>query len=179
MKEIPKKEILSNLYSKGYSMKEIGNMLGMATGKIHKYFHIYNIIPRHWGSENNKFAKKKISKSQKGNHYHLKKPMSDEAKKKIAESKIIEGKGHTKYRNGYVYIYYPKHPKSMKDGYVAEHHLVIEENIGRYLKDNEVVHHINKNKIDNKIENLQLMTRSEHTKLHHLERKKEMEMMTY
>ena len=54
-----------------------------------------------------------------------------------------------------------------------------EENIGRYLKDNEVVHHINKNKIDNKIENLQLMTRSEHTKLHHLERKKEMEMMTY
>ena len=37
---------------------------------------------------------------------------------------------------------------------------------GRYLKENEVVHHINENKLDNRPENLEVMTASEHIKLH-------------
>ena len=47
-----------------------------------------------------------------------------------------------------------------------EHRLIMENNIGRKLTFNEVVHHIDGNKSNNKIENLQLMSRSEHARLH-------------
>ena len=48
-----------------------------------------------------------------------------------------------------------------------EHRVVMENYLGRPLKDNEVVHHINGDKTDNRIENLQLMTNAEHTITHH------------
>lgn len=74
--------------------------------------------------------------------------------------------------SGYLYIYKPTHPNSIKSGYVAEHRLVAEEKIGRFLKNNEVVHHINENKHDNSPDNLQVMTASEHNKLHAIKRKR-------
>lgn len=48
----PTKEELSKYYGLGYSMKEIGEYLGYSAGKIHKYFHIYNLKPRQWGMKN-------------------------------------------------------------------------------------------------------------------------------
>lgn len=47
-----------------------------------------------------------------------------------------------------------------------EHRLVMESYLGRKLEDHEVVHHIDGNGMNNKIENLQLMTRSEHSRHH-------------
>jgi transcription elongation factor len=54
-----------------------------------------------------------------------------------------------------------------KDGRrIAEHRYIMEQIIGRALKSNEVVHHINCSHDDNRKENLQLMTRAEHSRLH-------------
>ena len=46
------------------------------------------------------------------------------------------------------------------------HILMAEQKIGRALKPDEVVHHVNGDKEDNRPENLQVMKRSEHTRLH-------------
>lgn len=46
------------------------------------------------------------------------------------------------------------------------HQIIMEEHIGRPLKENEVVHHIDGNKRNNDISNLLLTTRSEHAKIH-------------
>lgn len=75
----------------------------------------------------------------------------------------------TKYRQktskGYVIVRMPSHPCASKGGYVMEHRLVVEANIGRHLSKDEVVHHINGKKDDNRIENLELMTKEQHDAL--------------
>lgn len=47
-----------------------------------------------------------------------------------------------------------------------EHRTVIERTLGRKLRTDECVHHKNGNKLDNRPENLEVMTRSEHMKHH-------------
>lgn len=73
--------------------------------------------------------------------------------------------GKTK-RHGYWFIYMPSHPYAKNRRYVQEHRLVMEKKLGRYLKPNETVHHINHVKTDNRISNLILMSKSDHHRLH-------------
>lgn len=67
---------------------------------------------------------------------------------------------------GYRKLLRPDHPRADSKGYVAEHVLVMEEHIGRLLAPGEVVHHVNGDKGDNALGNLQLMTDREHRALH-------------
>lgn len=65
-------------------------------------------------------------------------------------------------KDGYIRILQPGHPAATQIGYVLEHRLVMERKIGRFLRSTEVVHHINGIRNDNRIENLELMGKSEH-----------------
>ena len=42
----------------------------------------------------------------------------------------------------------------------------IDKLLGRKLTEDEVVHHVDCNTLNNKMENLEVMTKSEHSKLH-------------
>jgi len=55
---------------------------------------------------------------------------------------------------GYLMVLQKDHPYRNNRDYVMKHRIIVEKYIGRYLKSNEVVHHVNKNKKDNRIKNL-------------------------
>ena len=77
--------------------------------------------------------------------------------------------------SGYRYRYDPKHPLAIgtRKLYVAEHRLIMESMLGRYLTNMEVVHHKNENTLDNSPENLELMSKSAHDKYHSKNRKRD------
>lgn len=68
--------------------------------------------------------------------------------------------------SGYVYVLNPRRFEPGKGMYVGHHRLLMEQHLGRRLSFNEVVHHINGIKTDNRLENLQVLTRQEHVRVH-------------
>lgn len=78
------------------------------------------------------------------------------------------GKNHGRWKGGrltgpggYVFVTLSKNDALAamcnRMGYIAEHRLVMARKVGRQLRATETVHHINGNKSDNRLENLQIM----------------------
>ena len=72
------------------------------------------------------------------------------------------GDGHPNWSGGrilvggYWYVWAPDHPAATKQHRVAEHRLVMERILGRFLGRDEVVHHRNADTQDNRPENLEV-----------------------
>jgi len=78
------------------------------------------------------------------------------------------GKGVTNWRGGvhitsqgYTSIRNTDHPNNV-NGYVLLHRLMVEEKLGRYLEKDEIIHHKNGIRNDNRLENLIIVTRKKH-----------------
>lgn len=65
---------------------------------------------------------------------------------------------------GYIFILSLHHPYKDCKNYVREHRLIVEKSIGRYLRKNEIVHHINGIRDDNRLENLKVLLKKIHDK---------------
>jgi transposase len=181
MKEYQKKEVIEAAYNELKSMKKVAERFGVSKKLIMDYM--------------NKFGLKRnpqkipLNVSEIARLFRNGKPIKELAQKYSVSEKTIKSrlweqgiqtdtyhKGYTIKHNGYVLIYKPEHPRADKRGYIPEHTLVMEQDIGRYLKPNEVVHHINGIKNDNRIENLKLMTAFQHKSLHSGREKKTVDL---
>lgn len=80
-----------------------------------------------------------------------------------SESMRLDGAGgRYKTRDGYIQVYYPKHPDAGKNGMIFEHRLVAEQKYGRRLLRSEHIHHINGIRDENTPENIELIAPGDH-----------------
>ena len=121
---------------KDNSIRQIAHKLNVTQVAIRKYFKKYNI------------------------------PFKEKKDTYLRGAKAPNWNGGRHMHNGYIEIYAPKHPHKNKRNCIYEHQKVMEDYLGRYLEKGEVVHHKDLCKTNNNIKNLQLLTMSEHSKLH-------------
>lgn len=148
-------------------MKAIATQLQRSDATVLFYMREYGIESR----PQNQLKGKTKSKIAIENHRKalLGRRHTEEHKAKI--SATHKGRTHdwtTKRRiqHGYISLFEPENPMSNKGGYVYEHRKVMAESIGRPLLKTELVHHVNGIKTDNRLNNLQIVSRFEHAQIH-------------
>jgi transposase-like protein len=171
------KEWLKKQYLElGKTQEEIANECNVVRGTI-----------RYWLNKNNIKRRYKDKNWLRYQHKEKRKKVSEIAKEcnttpptiyrwlerfniSLNEIKTYEHgnfNGDIVYHAGHRLFYHPKHPRADKSGRVREYILIMEEKIGRHLKEDEIVHHIDGNQLNNNINNLYLCkNKSEHSKLH-------------
>ena len=171
MKQIDVVQCLEEYNTGQYTVKELALKHGISAGKMYYILRDAKcVFSRKWRKQMPEEGRKRISIANKG------KIIPEYQRRIISERNScnyngLNGWGHEKrLRNGYVMAYAPKHPNAHKDGYVLLHKLVAEYQLGRYLKPDEVVHHMNHIRNDNRIENLIVMKKKDHMSMHMKER---------
>ena len=116
-----------------------------------------------------------VSTNRESVRQYLLKKYTPEQKRAIVRKNIrwLKGQdspnwkgGREVTKNGYVVLWLSRKEK------ILEHRKLMEEHLGRKLTRSEIIHHINGNNSDNRLQNLELTTYSEDFRRHQLARYK-------
>ena len=159
MSKAPKDYMKTPEYRAAMRRARKGKLLGSANGMFGK---------KHSGETKMKMhlaAQERDPSTRKGGHPKGR-ITSEQTKEKmrLAYIKRTGGKPKDKkyHSDGYAQRRCPGHPRADKQGWVLEHRLVMEKQLGRYLQSGEIVHHIDGNRTNNALSNLQLTSPREH-----------------
>lgn len=94
-------------------------------------------------------------------------PKRDKSEQQSGYGAPVFKGGIRKTEHGYILVHFPDHPFAIgSTGCVYAHRIIAEGMLGRYLKHDEVVHHIDMNKQNNNPNNLVVLTNRDHLRLH-------------
>lgn len=145
MTPLSREWLRSKYWDEGLSTAQIAKLIGLSQSHIRRLMRKY-AIPR-----------RSISEAKRG----IPAKRGDQSPS-WRGGRVFLGSGRK-----YIGIRNPDHPYANSYGYVMEHRLVMEEHLGRRLEPGEIIHHINGDPRDNRIENLILFaSRSKHTAFH-------------
>jgi len=148
------------MYESGMSIPEVSGKTGIALSTLRFRFSNAGILRSRADGVRNAASKGRLGSGLRGKTREFTKEWKDN----ISKAKKGVGLGVSLKPNGYIEI-------TMGENKGRGQHVVfMEESIGRKLFSNECVHHIDHNRSNNELSNLQLMTRSEHARMHALER---------
>lgn len=155
----------ASLYASGLSTRQVAIALGLNMSAARKAIIAGGVKMRSTGflTEEGKASIQKSGRARKG----IKRTAEQCAT--IAKARKLWGEensvGTSVKPNGYVE--FTRGPNKFR----SVHVVLMEERIGRALIDDEIVHHIDGDKSNNNINNLALMTRSAHARLHRREQR--------
>ncbi len=140
MRQKPEKNQLYQMYViENMSISDIAKKISLGNTTVFRLLEKYEIPRRGFGGHPNQIQ---AAFNRRGKHSSWKKGT---------------GVGYFD-RGGYRFLYKPEHPMANSKGIIPEHRYVMAEYLGRNLESWEIVHHKNKIGIDNRIENLMLIT---------------------
>jgi len=151
---------IAELYTSGFSISQISKSTGTPLSTVR--FRLKRLGILRTRKEGLMLAS---SQGRLGGHMvGVRRDFTDEHKKAISVGRKrwaeVNSVGTSTKPSGY--LEYTRGPHKGRSVHVVK----MEKRIGRRLKPNECVHHKDEDRANNKLSNLELMTRSEHARLH-------------